>query len=128
LIEEPIRRSHRVAALQTTQAAASVQEESPAPSPSRSPSPLDLENFGPDPRRRSPIPSHLSFLPDVDDNALAPSIGDFDKEFFDSQEACDGIRRESSCDALSEDDFDDADENMDPAMSLEDVLSWPPEL
>jgi hypothetical protein len=64
----------------------------------------------------------------VNDSALAPPIGDFDEEFFDSQEVCDGIERESSYDELSEDDFDDVDKNMDPTMSLEDVLPWPPEL
>jgi hypothetical protein len=55
-------------------------------------------------------------------------IGDGDGDFIDSQEPADYGGRESSCDELNDEEFEDAEEDLHLEMTLEDLLPWSPEL
>jgi hypothetical protein len=55
-------------------------------------------------------------------------IEDCDDNFFDSQDPAEYTGRASSCDDLTNDEFEDVDDELDPDVRLEDLLPWPPVL
>jgi hypothetical protein len=130
-VEEPLRRSARLAEVQ---AAATTSVQSPTQSPSPPPSLLCLDDFGPDPRTRSSSPAATVVIdglqsPDLNVGPMhSVPIGDCDDDFFDSQDPAEYTGRASSCDDLTDDDFEDADDELDLDVRLEDLLPWPPEL
>jgi hypothetical protein len=140
-----MRRSSRLANLHATSTSVA---NSPPQSPDCPSPPLDLANFGPDFPRRSMTPDPLRPADDdeganataapplgdgQDDNegaheTAAPPIGDGDDDFFESQEPDEEMGRASSCTDISDAEFGDVQEDFDPAITLDDLLPWLPEL
>lgn len=109
-----------------------------APSPPRSPTPPIQASTSsldyPTPLPLPPVPhtSHDSFQQfETDcignfDDEYVDNIGNFDHEFVDSQEH-ELQGRESSCEELEEDDFDEGLYAVDETQTPEELL-WPPEM
>ena len=82
----------------------------PSPSP---PSPPSLPHAPPS-----------TNLHDNLDTALQDPIGEYNHEYFDSQEYFEEGRRKSVCEELSEDSFDEGSYNFEEERTLEE-LWWP---